>query len=38
VLLFEAAEAGANGMSFEGALRAATIESAKIPGIADRVG
>jgi imidazolonepropionase-like amidohydrolase len=38
VLLFETAIAAANGMGFEGALRAATIESAKILGIADRVG
>ncbi len=38
VLLFEAAVAAANGLGFEGALRACTIESAKILGIADRVG
>ena len=38
VLLFEAGVAAANGMGFEGALRASTIESAKILGIADRVG
>jgi imidazolonepropionase-like amidohydrolase len=38
ILLFEAAVAAANGMGFEGALRAATIESAKILGIANRVG
>ncbi len=38
VLLFEAGVAAANGMGFEGALRASTIEAAKILGIADRVG
>lgn len=38
VLLFEAGVASANGLGFEGALRAATIDSAKILGIADRVG
>lgn len=38
VLLFEAAIAAANGMGFEGALRAATIGSAKILGIDNRVG
>ena len=38
VLLFEAAVAAANGLGFEGALRACTIDSAKIMGIADRVG
>lgn len=38
VLLFEAAIAAANGMGFDGALRAATIESAKILGIDNRVG
>jgi imidazolonepropionase-like amidohydrolase len=38
VLLFEAAVAAANGLGFEGALRACTIEPAKILGIADRVG
>jgi len=38
VLLLEAAIAAANGMGFEGALRACTIESAKLLGIADRVG
>jgi imidazolonepropionase-like amidohydrolase len=38
VLLFEAAVAAANGMGFEGALRASTIESAKILGIDNRVG
>jgi imidazolonepropionase-like amidohydrolase len=38
VLLFEAGVAAANGMGFEAALRASTIESARILGIADRVG
>ncbi len=38
VLLFEAGVAAANGLGFEGALRAATIAAAKILGIADRVG
>ena len=38
VLLFEAAVAAANGLGFEGALRACTIGSARILGIADRVG
>jgi len=38
VLLLEAAIAAANGMGFEGALRAATIESARILGIDNRVG
>ncbi len=38
VLLFEAGVAAANGLGFEGALRASTIEAAKILGIADRVG
>jgi imidazolonepropionase-like amidohydrolase len=38
ILLFEAGVAAANGLGFEGALRASTIESAKILGIADRVG
>ncbi len=38
VLLFEAAVAMANGLGFEGALRAATIDSARILGIDDRVG
>ena len=38
VLLFEAAVAAANGLGLEGALRSCTIESAKILGIADRVG
>ena len=38
ILLFEAAIAAANGMGFEGALRAATIESARILGIDNRVG
>ena len=38
VLLFEAAAAAANGLGTEGALAASTIESAKLLGIADRVG
>ena len=38
VVLFEAAIAAANGLTFEQALGAITIESAKILGIADRVG
>jgi len=38
VLLFEAAVAAGNGLGFEGALRACTIDSARILGIADRVG
>lgn len=38
VLLFEAAVAAANGLGLEGALAASTIESAKLLGIADRVG
>ena len=38
VLLFEAAVAAANGLGMEGALAASTIESAKLLGIADRVG
>ncbi len=38
VLLFEAGVAAANGLGFERALRAATIDGARILGIADRVG
>ena len=38
VLLFEAAVAVANGLGFERALRAATIDSARILGIDDQVG
>ncbi|MGA7321211.1 MAG: amidohydrolase family protein [Candidatus Sulfotelmatobacter sp.] len=38
VLLFEAGVAAGNGLGFEGALRASTIDAAKILGIADRVG
>jgi imidazolonepropionase-like amidohydrolase len=38
VLLFEAGVAAANGLGFDGALKASTIGSAKILGIADRVG
>ena len=38
VVLFEAAVAAANGLAFEDALAALTIESAKILGIDDRVG
>ena len=38
VLLFEAGVAMANGLGFERALRAATIDAARILGIADRVG
>jgi imidazolonepropionase-like amidohydrolase len=38
VLLFEAAVAMANGLGFERALSAATIDSARILGIDDRVG
>lgn len=38
VLLFEAAVAAANGLSFEEALAAVTIDPAKILGIANRVG
>ncbi len=38
VVLFEAAEAAANGLSFEQALRTITIDAAKILGIDDRVG
>lgn len=38
VLLFEAALAAANGLSFQEALAAVTIDSARILGVADRVG
>lgn len=38
VLLFEAGVAAAHGLAFEGALRASTIEAARILSIADRVG
>ena len=38
VVLFEAAIAAANGLSFDEALSAITIDAAKILGIADRVG
>ena len=38
VLLFEAGVAAGNGLGFEGALRASTIDAAEILGIADRVG
>ncbi len=38
VLLFEAAAAAANGLGMEGALAASTIDSARLLGIADRVG
>lgn len=38
VLLFEAALAAARGLGFERALAAATIDSARLLGIADRVG
>ena len=38
MLLFEAAAAAANGLGMEGALAASTIDSAKLLGIADRVG
>lgn len=38
VLLWEAAQAAARGMGAEGALRAVTLDSARILGIADRVG
>ena len=38
VLLFEAGIAAANGLGFERTLRAATIDGARILGIADRVG
>ena len=38
VLLFEASVAAANGLGFERALRAATIDAARILGVDDRVG
>ena len=38
VVLFEAAVAAANGLGFERALAAVTIDAAKIVGVADRVG
>jgi imidazolonepropionase-like amidohydrolase len=38
VVLFEAALAAANGLSFDQALRTITIDAARILGIADRVG
>lgn len=38
VLLFEAAIAAVNGLGFDRALQAATIDAAKVLGIADRVG
>ena len=38
VVLWEAAVAAANGLSFDQALRTITIDAAKILGIADRVG
>lgn len=38
VVLFEAAIAAANGLSFEEALASITIDAAKIIGVADRVG
>jgi imidazolonepropionase-like amidohydrolase len=38
VVLFEAALAAANGLTFDEALRTITIDAAKILGIADRVG
>jgi imidazolonepropionase-like amidohydrolase len=38
VLLFEAAVAAANGLGFEGALQAATIDAARILGLDRRVG
>ena len=38
VVLLEAGVAAANGLGFERALRASTIDGAKILGIADRVG
>jgi imidazolonepropionase-like amidohydrolase len=38
VVLFEAAIAAANGLGFDGALRAVTIDAARILGIEDRVG
>jgi imidazolonepropionase-like amidohydrolase len=38
VVLFEAAQTAANGLSFEQALATITVDAAKILGIADRVG
>jgi len=38
VVLFEAAVAAANGLGFERALNAVTIDAARIVGVADRVG
>ncbi|MFI5235672.1 MAG: amidohydrolase family protein, partial [Gemmatimonadales bacterium] len=38
VVLFEAAMAAANGLTFEQALRTITIDAARIIGVADRVG
>lgn len=38
VVLFEAAIAAANGLGFDAALAAVTLDAAKILGIADRVG
>jgi imidazolonepropionase-like amidohydrolase len=38
VVLFEAAVAAANGLSFDQALRTITIDAAKILGVSDRVG
>ena len=38
IVLFEAAVAAANGLTFEQALATITIDAAKILGIADRVG
>ena len=38
VVLFEAAVAAANGLSFEEALATITIDAARILGVADRVG
>jgi len=38
VLLYEAAVAAANGLTFDEALAAATLEAARLLGISDRVG
>lgn len=38
VVLFEAAIAAANGLGFDGALAAITIDAAKLLGVADRIG
>jgi len=38
VILFEAAVAAANGLSFEDALRTITIDAARVIGLGDRVG